>query len=259
MSDDLRDRWRAVKKTQAEKSDNLFSFWEDQKRMQAEDKKLEQDLAEAKKKAKELRRELYKNKFGESKISLSKHSDKLAKEAKVKTNKAWKLAKSRKKLSFGMAAAVLAIAVGVGILTTRGSNEVLGEKTEENLQDDGRINSPPPFEPLYPAGESSNVLSAVTRSTPSAEVIYTYKDSVGEIEVEVTQQKVPDNFDLEKAATDFQATSIIQVDDTKVYHGYSERGDTQSLIFIKDDKMVLIRSPRKLADDQWAAYVASLK
>jgi hypothetical protein len=75
----------------------------------------------------------------------------------------------------------------------------------------------------------------------------------------VTQQEVPKKFDLEKTATEFQATDIIQIDDNKIYHGYSEKGGIQSLIFIKNDKLITIRSPEKFTDDQWAGYVISLQ
>ena len=97
-------------------------------------------------------------------------------------------------------------------------------------------------------------------SPPEAAPSYTYLDQMMDSDsiFRVTQQEIPADFDLSKAAVDLQATSIIQIDDMQVYHGYSEKGGIQSLLFIKNEKLVFIRSPQKFIDDIWASYILSL-
>ncbi len=60
-------------------------------------------------------------------------------------------------------------------------------------------------------------------------MIVTFADKLEDIEIEVTQQKLPDNFksapaaELQKIATNFQATNVIQIDDAVVYHGIMKK------------------------------------
>ena len=120
---------------------------------------------------------------------------------------------------------------------------------------------PSTFSLLLPQNLSESDYDIVRISPDDADASYTYLDRFTDSGTifRVTQQQVPENFNLQEVATDFQATSIIQVDDITVYHGYSERGRVQSLLFIKEDVLVTIRSSEKFDDDQWASYVISLQ
>ncbi len=242
-------------KKQKESKPDLFNIWDDQRRMDAEDKKMSQELADTKKKARELQKTLRKNKYGEVKLATTNKLKNIPIKSKdlVKSNK-----KFTKIIAFGMI--LLVVGVVASSIFTNDPSETLGESTSQTASEDlPREN--PDFSVLYPKGKSANDYDTVRISPDGSEPSYTYLDKFLDSDqiFKVTQQEVPNEFDLSKVATDFQATNIIQIDQEKVYHGYSEKGGIQSLIFVKDGKLILIRSPQKFTDDQWAAYIISLK
>jgi len=61
-----------------------------------------------------------------------------------------------------------------------------------------------------------------------------------------------------EVAKKFNATTQFQANDTKVYIGTSAKGP-QSLIFTKNNTLVLIKSLQKVEDKSWVAYINSLK
>lgn len=262
-NNDLRDRWKAVKKSVDSKDRDPLSFWDDQKKMQAEDKKLAEDLKEVKRKARELKKTLYKNKYGDTKkISLS-FFNKLIKFFKKRVSQIKAFIITRRKHAIGTLAVIL---LGVGLMVfSSSSNEntaTLGESISEGLQisDDTLPREKPQFTILYPKGTSEENYDVVRISPAESDPSYTYLDRFTEDGAifRVTQQEIPSNFNLEEAAVGFQATDVIQVDNNKIFHGFSEQGGIQSLLFIKEDKLVLIRSPQKFNDDLWANYYLSL-
>lgn len=262
MNENPRDRWRAVgKKTQG--SDDIFAMWNEQKRMQAEDKRIEQELAEAKKKARELKKTLYKNKFGEQTNKSKEVVGKSTKAASKHLKKAYAQGMKHKK-QLVIAGLVMAVGAGVFSIINRDSSSTgtLGDSVESGLQIQEELpREKPAFTLLFPDGRSASNFDVVRISPPEAAASYTYLDRFNEDSqiFRVTQQEIPDGFNLEEAATGFQATSVIDVDGNKIYHGYSESGGIQSLLFIKKEKLVLIRSTQKFSDDQWAAYYLALK
>jgi hypothetical protein len=156
-------------------------------------------------------------------------------------------------------------------LVSRASNadtevtDTLGASNEGSVAQDGRIDTLPEFNLLYPGNKDASSLVNVTRKSPDGTVIHTYKDTLESIEIEVTQQALPESFkssidtELEKLAKSFQATSIIQIDDSKIYHGLNDKTGVQSLILVKNDLLIFINSSKKLSDDVWAGYVLGLR
>lgn len=262
MNENPRDRWRAVgKRTQG--SDDIFKMWEDQRKMQAEDKRIEKELAEAKKKTRELKKTLYKNKFGEQKNKSKDVVTKSTKIAKKHLNNAYEKAKNNPK-KLALAGLLVAVAVGGYAFINRNTSQTgtLGDTVESGLKiQDDLPREKPAFSLLFPDGKTASNYDIVRISPQEAAASYTYLDRFSEDSqiFRVTQQEIPNNFNLEEAATGFQATSIIEVDGNKIYHGYSESGGIQSILFIKKDKLILIRSTQKYSDDQWAAYYLALK
>jgi hypothetical protein len=246
----------------SDESKGIFGIWNEQRRLQEEDERIAQELAEAKKKAKELKRTLYKNRFGESKKASKEKVD----TAKLKAQKVWQSSLNfiikRKKLA-GFAVLLVVAVVGFQIITgDKESTGTLGESVSAELKvEDDLPREKPGFKLLFPDGNKASDYDVVRISPPEADASFTYLDRFtddGQI-FRVTQQEIPDSFDLAKTATDFQATSIIQVDDNIIYHGYSEKGGVQSILFVKDNKLISIRSPQKFSDDSWAGYYLSLK
>jgi hypothetical protein len=145
--------------------------------------------------------------------------------------------------------------------TILGTNDT--NQTSSSGSDDGRTEGPPSFAVLYPKNKEN--LVAVTRKTPSGDIIHTFKDEISSIEIEVTQQELPASFKedkvtkLENMAKGFLADNIIQVDTITIYHGMDERTGVQSLFFIKNESLFSVRAASQLNDDIWAAYIASLQ
>jgi hypothetical protein len=281
MSDDIRNRFKPSKSTEGQKksakiswkSDNLtknnkpfesskpdlFSIWDDQKRMDAEEKKMAQELAETKRKAKELQKTLRKHQFGEAKIKLGSKSKVVANKSKSHFTKTKSWILSNKKKSSALAFLILVPVMLFTLSSNNNQTDTLGDSVNVSSQELPK--EKPNFDLLYPNGASDGSYEVVRNSPEGSDPSYVYVDSfsVADEKFQISQQEVPDNFDLEKVANDFQATNIIQIDDSKVYHGYSEKAAVQSLIFVKDGKLVLISSPKKFPDDQWANYIISMK
>lgn len=123
----------------------------------------------------------------------------------------------------------------------------------------------PAFSLIFPDGKSDKDYKVVRVSPDGNAPAYAYADSINGQQVKLTQQELPDRLktdsatELEKIAKDFQATNVIQVDENKIYHGINEKTHVQSLIFIKNKRLVFIAAPSKMDDSIWAAYYLSLR
>ena len=169
--------------------------------------------------------------------------------------------------------AVLAIAALAGLIYQTGQNSKseLAKKPEVTqvagiTTNSGKLTKETPsFAILKPEGRKFDSLDTVKVSPTGNDPVYAFTDTLDGIEIQVSQQEVPKSFDfnqeveLERVAKDFQATNVIQIDDNKVFHGLSDKTKQQSLIFIKDDLLVFIKSPQKLSDEVWAGYIMGLK
>lgn len=265
MSDDLRNRFRSVLKEDNESSDDIFSIWDKQKKMQLEDKKISQELEEAKKRAKELKKTLRKHQLGEKKDSLLQSFNSVqSKINKTNTEKIIIKLRSTKRKKIAVLVALLAVVTPIvlgNIIGDRDKKATLGESsTKIPIEDELPRETPKDFTLLLPNGVDESEFDIVRISPDNSDPSYTYLDRFSEDSsiFRVTQQEVPEDFDLQKVATDFQATQIIQVDDIQIFHGYSEKGRIQSLFFVKKDNLFSIRSSEKFSDDLWASYVISL-
>ncbi len=122
----------------------------------------------------------------------------------------------------------------------------------------------PTFKILYPGSKNSeNIGKIVKISPPNQPAAYTYIDSIAGVQINVTQQEIPDNLknnqanELEKTAKSNNQTNLIQVDGVNVYSGQSVKG-VQSLIFIKGNLLITIRSASKVSDEAWVAYISAM-
>ena len=123
----------------------------------------------------------------------------------------------------------------------------------------------PTFSMLLPKGKSEDEFKFAKISPDENAPTYAFNDLIDGKQVTISEQEVPKQFDynraveLERVAKDFQATNVIQIDENKVYHGYSEKLNVQSLILIKKDRLIFIKSPEKLPDDVWTDYILNLQ
>lgn len=123
----------------------------------------------------------------------------------------------------------------------------------------------PPYDTILPAGKKIEELGGWTRiSPPDRNPVYTYTDKINDIPINVSEQPLPESFKTETAekieamAKDFNATGKITVGGTTIHIGASD-GGPQSVIFSKNDLLILIKSSARLDNNQWAQYVNSLK
>ena len=141
------------------------------------------------------------------------------------------------------------------------STETLGEQdfSTEKLPEEK-----PDFAILVPGSKKLQDLNLKRVSPQGTAATFVYVDEVDRVQINVSQQELPERLktnqdqELEKIAKDFQASNIIQIDEMKVYHGYSEKGNKQSLVFIKENSFVLIAALGKVSDDAWVGYITSL-
>jgi hypothetical protein len=277
MSDDMRFRFRERPRQtnipkrepkQTTNSSSIFGIWDEQRQMQAEEDKMAKELAETKKKAKELQRTLRKNRYGELNKHTTHFSTKFITDLKSYRSKysgfLFNFAKNHKKTFYvvtGVFVVLVSVVLFSDLFKSDNKTETLGNSTSVIPVADDLPREKPDFSILYPKAKTAEDFDVVRISPPEADASYTFLDRFtddGAI-FRVTQQEIPDNFDLDKTATEFQATSIIQIDGNPVYNGYSEMGGVQSLIFVKEGILVSIRSPQKFSDDQWVAYISSLR
>lgn len=266
--DDLRYRFKSQKRDthSSDKSGGIFGIWDEQRRMQVEEDKMALELSEAKKRAKELKKTLRKHQYGEAKSSLYVNIKKIFKnvplvfKGSVKKTKIF-LVSNKKQATTGL---VILLFGSISLtayskLSINNPTSTLGESTA-SVSSDTLPREKPEFSLLFPFGKGLEDYDVVRISPLEAEPSYTYIDNFteGGQTFRVTQQKIPENFTLSETALDFQASNVIQVDENIIYHGYSEQGGIQSLIFIKNEKLVTIRSSQKFDDDLWANYYLSL-
>lgn len=122
----------------------------------------------------------------------------------------------------------------------------------------------PDFATITPNAESTSKVGGWQRISPSyAAAVYAYADTISGVGVTVSEQQLPVSFksdpegQLQKMATAYNATEQLTTGDTKVYIGTSINGP-QSVIFIKNNLLVLIKSEKVIDNKSWLHYIAAL-
>jgi len=149
---------------------------------------------------------------------------------------------------------VILACVSVILLSQQNStNTDLNKNTEQ-----------PRFATLLPEGKSIEKLGGWIRiSPPSTEPVFAYNDAIGDVSINVSQQPLPESFkeavDTQVAglAKQYSATKKINAGLVKVYIGISSKGP-QSVIFTKNNLLILIKSQQKIDDKDWSKYIESL-
>jgi hypothetical protein len=118
---------------------------------------------------------------------------------------------------------------------------------------------------VLPTHKSIADLGGWKRVSPTAsDPVYAYNDMIGTIAISVSEQPLPASFkndtdahiaDLAKA---YNATATTQVGDMIVYIGTSSKGP-QSVIFTKNNLLILIKSEDQITNAAWSSYAASLQ
>jgi len=123
----------------------------------------------------------------------------------------------------------------------------------------------PSYETILPEDKSISELGGWRRvSPPENDPVYAFTDSLDGIPVSVSQQPLPQSFRDDPAgrvaelAQKFSATEKLETSDITAYVGTSSKGP-QSVIFTKNDLLILIKSEKKINNTSWQNYIASLR
>jgi hypothetical protein len=126
------------------------------------------------------------------------------------------------------------------------------------------ISQKPDYQTVVPSGKSADNVQWQRVSPPDHNPVFAYADKIDGIDINVSQQPVPDNFkpDVDSKVADlaksYNATEKIIAGNTPIYVGTSGSGP-QSAIFTKNNLLVLVKSTSKISESSWAKYAEALR
>lgn len=123
----------------------------------------------------------------------------------------------------------------------------------------------PNFQAILPRNTSIANLGGWQKLTPpDGTPVYVYTDSIDGVGISVSQQPLPASLKdstgakVAEVAKGYSATKSMYADTTKVYIGTNAEGP-QSVIFSKNNLLILIKSRAVIKDDSWTTYIHSLE
>lgn len=123
----------------------------------------------------------------------------------------------------------------------------------------------PSYNTVLPDNKSIDDLGGWQRISPDdRDPVFAYVDSIDGVQINVSQQELPQSFkedtagSVKKLAEQFSANQEVPVEDLVVYLGNSTKGP-QSVVFARDNLLILIKSSGKLNNRQWGEYISSLR
>lgn len=266
------------RKSVPETESNIAAIWKEQDDIRKRDEALDREYQAARERAKKLKIKVSQRKAIDTKdevVSIvgergyrfirrsKKYTRTLPKKMQTRLSSFY-LKRSKKQLVGLMAFSVLLLGVVLWQGPLTGEIDPTDSKVTEV---DGANNDAPTFPLLYSAEKSQGSIGTIKRVSPpeAPQPTFAYIDYIDGIRIIVSQQEATETFKdepataLEKISKDLQATSVIQVDENKIYHGLDEKLGVQSLVAYKNGRIVLIRADSKVSDDSWAGYYLSLK
>jgi hypothetical protein len=161
-----------------------------------------------------------------------------------------------KKIIIIASVAVVAIAIPVtaGIVISRQNDAatIAAEKGEQ-----------PAFSTILPKGKTIKDLGGWSRVSPAtSEPVFAYTDKIAGVTVTISEQPLPKEFE---GNADAQVTELtkggayneITAGTIKAYVGTSAQGP-QSVVFSKNNLLILIKSRQKIDNKDWSQYIESL-
>jgi hypothetical protein len=131
---------------------------------------------------------------------------------------------------------------------------------------DNNLNSKTPnYTTVLPKDKSISELGGWKRvSPPKKPPVFAFTDTVDTVPISVSEQPLPESFNknnintqVAELAQKFNATNKVGAGGVTVYICTSSKGP-QSVIFTKNNVLVLIKSENKIQDASWASYAQSL-
>lgn len=167
----------------------------------------------------------------------------------------------------GIAVVLVVLACGGSAVVYMHSRRSVGSSlgAHTTAQSEGPTPGNPPYTTILPAGQSADSLGGWYRiSPPDRDPVYAYADKLGNITIDVSEQPLPDSFkanaseSVANLAQGFNANQKLTVGTLTVYIGTSAKGP-QSLIFVKHNLLILIRSSSIVSNNRWLQYIESLQ
>lgn len=172
-------------------------------------------------------------------------------------------------------ARILFVGAGLVLVFSLSGYLLLARGEDENPIDDSLIAGPlspdqlergtPGYPVLTPQGEDIDDKGGWVRISPDdRDPVYAFVDSIGKVDISVSQQPLPEEFrkdtaqSIERLARDFGATEKVTSNGTAIYIGSTVEGP-QSVILSRDGLLILIKSTDRIPSRQWSDYVAALK
>ena len=122
----------------------------------------------------------------------------------------------------------------------------------------------PSYDIVLPQRTAITDLGGWQRVSPTnSDPVFAYNDTIDDIAINVSQQPLPASFignvpaSVKQLADSYSATTVIEAGGTQVYIGRSARGP-QSLIFAKNNTLVLIKSQKTIPQAEWVSYINNL-
>lgn len=165
----------------------------------------------------------------------------------------------KRKLLFGGLAALLISGTYLAFVLSRRENPTPITNSQpselvENVE----------YQTILPKNKTIAELGGWRRvSPPDGDPVFAYIDKINEIPISVSQQPIPKQLmgdvdkKIEQLAKDYSATKILSVDTAKVYVGTSTKGP-QSVLFVKNNLLIMIKSQKNIDDNSWTQYIRTL-
>lgn len=124
-------------------------------------------------------------------------------------------------------------------------------------------NQKPDYQTIIPDSKATDQITWHRVSPPNHNAVFAYADTLDGVQITVSQQPIPDSFkpDISSKVADlaknYAATDKVTAGTTAMFVGTSAQGP-QSVIFAKNNLLVLIKSSSKITDASWAKYAESL-
>ncbi len=230
-------------------SHNIGDIWAEQKRIRLAEA-IEADRLKAEKKKRRASREFVLN------VSMPKI--KTPNLSKIKLPKVNKYKKSL--------IVVAGLVIVGGLVGTAAFNFLPSKIGGKGVLDANKGSQAPGYSTVLPEGKSAEQLGGWFRVSPPEEApAYAYADTIDGIQINVTQQPMPDDFKsnpsdkLVKLAEQFGASRELSTPDgTKFYVGVSSKGP-ESILLIKNQLLILIKAQSAIDDGKLTDYISKLK
>jgi len=152
------------------------------------------------------------------------------------------------------------ILVVIGLIVTL----AVISNSKSSQADQSTTKESPGFQTVLPNNTSVDALGGWTRiSPPENDPVFAYTDTINDVSITVSQQPAPSSFknnldtEVAEVAKKFNATSQLDAGSVKAYIGTSAKGP-QSVIFVKNNLLILMKSVQKIDDSKWISYIKSL-